>query len=39
MSRHAYPTDLTDAQGAIREPLVAPPRSPAAVPWRMPAPS
>ena len=36
MSRRAYPTDLTDAQWAILEPLV-PPRSPAAVPRRMPA--
>lgn len=26
MSRRAYPTDLTDAQGAIREPLVSPPQ-------------
>jgi transposase len=36
MSRRAYPTDLTEAQWAILEPLV-PPRSPAAVPRRMPA--
>jgi transposase len=26
MSRRAYPTDLTDAQWAIREPLVPPPQ-------------
>jgi transposase len=26
MSRRAYPTDLTDAQGAIREPPVSPPQ-------------
>jgi putative transposase len=36
MSRRAYPTDLTDAQWAILEPL-APPSQPGGRPRRMPA--
>jgi transposase len=38
MPRRRYPSDLTDAQGAIREPLVSPPQ-PGGRPRRMPAPS